>query len=171
MDIIRRLNLIKREKWVVDGHNKLFINWFWNQIEAYLTNRPNSISSNLRWLAHGPRTNVFSYHGYYTTGYYFYTEAHDDKCTVQNSRVTLMAQAMHIFSAKDKKSVYANMSYYGVIKNIWESDYIMFHHTVFQCKWVENNNGIKIDELGFTQVDLNRGGHKEDTFILASQEK
>ena len=47
----------------------------------------------------------------------------------------------------------------------------MFHHTVFQCKWMENNNGIKIDELGFTQVDLNRGGHKEDTFILASQEK
>jgi len=48
MGIKRRLNPTKREKWIVDEHNKLFINWFRNRIEAQLTNRPNSISSNLR---------------------------------------------------------------------------------------------------------------------------
>jgi len=63
------------------------------------------------------------------------------------------------------------MSYYGVIKDIWESDYIMFCHIMFSCKWMKNNNGIKIDELGFTQIDFNREGHKEDTLILASQAK
>ena len=58
--------------------------------------------------------------------------------------MTLGAQEMHISNAKDKKPVFVNMSYYEVIKNIWELDYIMFRHTVFQCKWVENNNDIKI---------------------------
>ena len=56
------------------------------------------------------------------------------------------------------------MAYYKVIKNISELDYIMFRHTVFQCKWVENNNNIKIDELGFTQVNFNREGQKEGIF-------
>ena len=47
----------------------------------------------------------------------------------------------------------------------------MFHHIMFQCKWAENNNDIKIDELRFTQVDLKREGYKEDTFILTSEAK
>ena len=134
MDIIRCLNPTKREKWVVNEHNKLFIDWFRNQIEAQLTSRPNSISSNLGWLAHGPRTDILSYHRYYTNGYCFYTKEHNDKCTVQNSEVILVVQAKHISSVKNKKPVYANMSYYGVIKDIWELDYIMFSHTVYQCK-------------------------------------
>jgi len=87
---------------------------------------------------------------------------------VQNSRVTLVAQSMHISSAKDNKVIFANMSYYGVIENIWELDYIMFRVSVFQCKWVKNNNDIKVDELGFILVDLNKENQKEDTFILAS---
>ena len=117
MNFIRRINLIEREKWVIDEHNKLFINWFRNRIEAPLINTPNSISSNLGWLAHVPHTDVFSYRGYYTNDYYFYTKTYDDKCTVQNSGVTLVAQAMHIFSAKIKKLIFANMSYYGVIND------------------------------------------------------
>ena len=36
---------------------------------------------------------------------------------------------------------------------------------------MENNNGIKINELRFILVDLNKEGHKDDTFILASQTK
>jgi len=46
----------------------------------------------LRRLTHGPNTIVSSYHGYSLNDYYFYTKAHDDKCTVQNSGVTLVAQ-------------------------------------------------------------------------------
>jgi len=30
---------------------------------------------------------------------------------------------------------------------------------------------MKVDELGFILVDLNKEGHKEDTFILVSQAK
>ena len=47
----------------------------------------------------------------------------------------------------------------------------LFCVPMFRCKWVKNNNGMKVDELGFILVDLNKEGHKEDTFILASQAK
>ncbi|KAA0060130.1 hypothetical protein E6C27_scaffold39G00500 [Cucumis melo var. makuwa] len=37
--------------------------------------------------------------------------------------------------------------------------------------FVQNSGGVRIDELGYTLVDLNRVGHKSDSFILASQAK
>ncbi|TYK11037.1 transposase [Cucumis melo var. makuwa] len=39
------------------------------------------------------------------------------------------------------------------------------------CDWVDNKSGVKVDELGFTIVDLKRIGHKSDSFILATQAK
>jgi hypothetical protein len=40
---------------------------------------------------------------------------------------------------------------------------------VFGCKWVDNNNGVQIDDYGFVKVDLNRVGYRDEPFILASQ--
>ncbi|TYK08862.1 transposase [Cucumis melo var. makuwa] len=40
-----------------------------------------------------------------------------------------------------------------------------------QNSGVQNSGGARIDELGYTLVDLNRVGHKSDSFILASQAK
>ncbi|KAL0558514.1 hypothetical protein IC582_003088 [Cucumis melo] len=42
---------------------------------------------------------------------------------------------------------------------------------IFKCDWVENSGGIKTDELGFVLVDLSRVGHKNDSFIFATQAK
>ena len=42
-------------------------------------------------------------------------------------------------------------------------------HFIFKCDWVESNNGIKVDKLGFTCINLSKLGHKYDPFILASQ--
>ncbi|TYK28650.1 hypothetical protein E5676_scaffold165G00080 [Cucumis melo var. makuwa] len=39
------------------------------------------------------------------------------------------------------------------------------------CDWVDNRSGVKMDELGFTIVDLKRIGHKSDSIILATQAK
>ena len=136
----------------------MFIKWFQNRVADQLTTKSNSISENLRWLAHGPRTNVLSYCVYLTNGYHFYTIVYDDWCTVQNSGMTLVAQSMHIFSTKNNKPIFVNMSYYGVIDDIWELDYAMFCVPVFRYKWVENNNNIKVDELGLIPVDLNKDG-------------
>ncbi|KAA0047122.1 transposase [Cucumis melo var. makuwa] len=40
-----------------------------------------------------------------------------------------------------------------------------------RCDWVDNRSGVKVDELGFTIIDLKRIGHKSDSFILATQAK
>ena len=42
---------------------------------------------------------------------------------------------------------------------------------VFKCDWVKNDTNVKLDDLGFTIVDLQRLGHKDDPFILATQVK
>ncbi|MCE6984353.1 DUF4216 domain-containing protein, partial [Pseudomonas frederiksbergensis] len=81
-------------------------------------------------------------------GYTFCTKERDNQSTMQNSGVTLVAESMHISSAKDRSPIYANMSYFGVIEHIWELDYKTFQIPIFGCKWVDNNNGVRQDEAG-----------------------
>ena len=88
---------------------------------------------------------------------------------VHNSGVSLVANAIQVRSSKDKNSIIGEMSFYGVIEEIWELNYNTFKVAIFKCDWVENSGGIKTDELGFVLVDLNRIGHKHDSFILATQ--
>ena len=61
--------------------------------------------------------------------------------------------------------------FYGVIEEIWELDYHSFRIPMFKCLWVENNSGIKVDDLGFTLVNFNKIGFKSDSFILGRQAK
>ena len=64
------------------------------------------------------------------------------------------------------------MSYYGVIDHIWELDYSACRLPIFCCRWVDNNSGVRLEKRhGFTLIDLNRTGSKDDLFILASQAK
>ncbi|KAL0544952.1 hypothetical protein IC582_020082 [Cucumis melo] len=65
----------------------------------------------------------------------------------------------------------SNMTFYGVIQEIREIDYHQLYFILFKCDWVDNRSGVKVDELGFTIVDLKRIGHKSDSFILATQAK
>jgi len=55
------------------------------------------------------------------------------------------------------------MSYFGIIHEIWEVDYVTFRVPVFKCKWVYSNLSVGTDDLGFTLVDVN------EPFIMASQ--
>ena len=113
---------------------------------------------------------MFSYSAYTINGYTFYTKEQDDKSTMQNSGVTVVAEAMHISSMNDLNPKYANLSYFGVIEHIWVFDYEKFQISIFGCKWV-SGGGIRMDMSGFLQVDLHRQGYKEEPFILASQAK
>ena len=45
----------------------------------------------------------------------------------------------------------------------------MFNICVFKWDWVDSRNGVRVDELGFTLVDLSKIGHKSNPFILATQ--
>lgn len=78
---------------------------------------------------------------------------------------------MQISSAKEKNLVLSDMTFYGVIQEIWELDYNQIRVALFKCDWVQNHGGVKEDELGFTSVDLRRIGYKSDSFIMASQAK
>ncbi|XP_057792617.1 uncharacterized protein LOC131009330 [Salvia miltiorrhiza] len=78
---------------------------------------------------------------------------------------------MQVSSAKDKKPIVTDMVFYGVIQEIWELDYQAFRVVVFKCDWVNNKNGMRVDDLGFTLVNFKRIGFKLDSFILGHQAK
>lgn len=113
---------------------------------------------------------MIKYEGYIINGWRYHTKDRDSVRVNQNSGVNLVATAMQIAGHKDKNPMYAEMNFYGVITEIWELDYNLLRIPVFKCDWVDNK-GVKVDELGFTLVELGRIGHKSDSFILASQAK
>ncbi|XP_061993667.1 uncharacterized protein LOC133711577 [Rosa rugosa] len=78
---------------------------------------------------------------------------------------------MQLSSAKDKNLVESDMTFYGFIEEIWELDYHDFKASLFLCQWAENEKGIKQDEFGFTLVNFNRQGHRNDKFASAGQVK
>lgn len=59
---------------------------------------------------------------------------HDHQSTMQSSGVTLVAQSTHISSAKDINPPFAKLSYFWVIKHIWEMDYSSLQVPMFGCK-------------------------------------
>lgn len=136
-----------------------------------ISERPNEVSQTLRWLAGGPSYTVYKYEGYRYNGVTYFTKQRDNARAVQNSGVTLVAKTMQVSSAKDKNPVYTDMTFYGVIEEIWELDYHNFRVPVLLCQWAENEKGIKTDEFGFTLVNLNRQGHKNDRFASIAQVK
>ncbi|KAL4037167.1 hypothetical protein IC575_000754 [Cucumis melo] len=126
------------------------------------------VSNTIRWLAHGPNCGVMTYEGYMVNGCSYHTKSRGDNRTVQNSGIMLVATTMQVSSAKDKNPVIGDMSFYGIIEDIWEVSYNTFNTVLFKCKWVENKNGVRIDDLHFTLVDLSRIGHSSDSFIIAT---
>ncbi|KAL5558570.1 hypothetical protein UlMin_034781 [Ulmus minor] len=139
-------------------HKRSFSSWFKRKIETELARPENTISQQIRWLAHEPKREVLSYSGYGIGGYYYNTSEHDSRSTTQNSGAMVEAESLHMSTAKDKNPIYANMLYYGVIEDIWELNYTQFKIPIFRCKWVDNKGGVKVDENGFTLVDLNKEG-------------
>src|SRR5438128_7049077 len=59
-------------------------------------------------------------------------------------------------------------TYYGFIEDIIELDYGRnLQIPVFKCKCARVLNGVKVDNYGFTIVDLNVASYKNDPWILA----
>ena len=88
---------------------------------------------------------------------------------MQNSGVSVDGQSDHFCSVFDNNLIHPSMPYYVVIKDIWELDYGEFRVLVFKCQWVNGNTGVHQDKLGFTLVDLQKGGYNDDLFIMAVQ--
>ena len=58
------------------------------------------------------------------------------------------------------------MTYFGVIEEIWEVNYVKFSVYVFKCKWVDSNIGVQTDDFGFTLVDLKKLAYQNEPFIM-----
>ena len=125
-------------------------------------------SNTIRWLAHRPHLGLMTYEEYMVNGSSYHTKSHDDHQTVQSSGIMLVATIIQVSSAKDKKPIVCDMSFYGMIKEILEINYNTFKVDLFKCNWVENKASVRLDDLNYTMLDLNRIGHSSDSFIIAT---
>ena len=122
------------------------------------------MNTTIRWIAHGPHTVVMTYEGYKVNGIYYNTKALDDTRMIKNNRVMFVASTMHVASAKGKNLIITEM-FYDVIQGIQIVSYNTFRVTLFICDWVDTKNEVRVEDLGFTLVDLNRVNHYSDSFI------
>lgn len=111
-----------------------------------MENGPEAVSETIRWLAGKPSYSVLTYEGFLVDGVRYYTKDRDDARVVQNSGVSLVAKTIQVASAKDVNPVEGDMTFYGIIEEIWELDYHAFKAPLFLCKWAANDRGIKIDD-------------------------
>ncbi|XP_074369112.1 uncharacterized protein LOC141709409 [Apium graveolens] len=128
------------------------------------------VPQHIRWVADGPKNDVPTFSGYKVHGVTFSTKSHDDAHHVPHSGVFVDAHTM-VMQGTDKNIQHTSHTYYGVIKFIWELDYNSFRIPLFLYKWVDMNRGIKVNELGYTLVNLNRPGFFNDPFVLATHVK
>ena len=161
------MNRSKNEKWLATEHNVTFSQWLKDRVTSISEEEVDQV---VERLGYGPRYDVASYQGYDINGYTFYTKQQDDKSTLQNCGVTLIATT----TENDRENNVARSrttknSYYGVIEEIWELDYNFFSIPLFKCKWVENQRGVKVDDDCFTIVDLSKHDYLSEPFILAKQ--
>ncbi|XP_062080344.1 uncharacterized protein LOC133785102 [Humulus lupulus] len=170
LEYLHRENRSKSRKWIQDYNHRTFHQWFRDRIQSELSMEFHKVSENLRWISLGPTTMAIKHDGFFVNGYRFSTKARDDVRVTQNNGVCIVAKTLQFASARDKKPFYGDMKFYGVIEEIWELDYCDFRMAMFKCNWVEGKY-VRSDELGCTLVDLNKLGHKEESFILASQAK
>ncbi|XP_052627699.1 uncharacterized protein LOC111897517 [Lactuca sativa] len=149
MDMLKSKYPGKEQMWYINNHNKEFSRWLKNKVAE------TNVDETVKRLGHGPDCRVKSYEWYDINGYTFYTKDQDQKSTMQNSGVTMIASTTE-FDRRDHDTLIriARDSYYGVIQNIWELNYFDFVIPVFKCKWVNNRTGVQVDKDGFTLVDL-----------------
>ena len=88
---------------------------------------------------------------------------------MQNSGVSVDVDSNHFCSASDNNLIRVSMTYFGIIEKIWEVDYSELRVSIFKCKWVNRNNAMHEDPLGFTLVDLNKVAYMGEPFIMAEQ--
>lgn len=156
---------------LMQEHNRDFVEWFQAQVKLEVRQNK-SVSDTIMWLSRGAQPLVYTYEGYDINGFSFSTCRQDEKSVQQNSGVVVVASSTEYSSAKDTRPIDAKQSYYGVIQEIWELDYVDFTIPLFRCTWADNRRGQKRDELfGFTLVDSSRYTDSEEPFILASQAK
>ncbi|GJW91591.1 TNP2-like protein [Tanacetum coccineum] len=160
--LLKQQNNQKGQVWLANKNNDTFSHWLKNKVRSILSNVDKVVAD----LGFGP-IRVVKYQGYVINGYTFYTKEQDDKSTLQNSRVTLIASTTELSTVNhEERSKNAKKAYYDVIQEIWELHYNSTVIPLFKCKWVDNEKGVDVDDDGFTTVNLSTNGYKSEPFIL-----
>ena len=122
------------------------------------------------WIAEGPNKDVPTFSGQKINGVTYSIKERDDKRQVQGSGVCVVADTM-VVQGNGMDIEHTSHTYYGVITSIWELDYNDFGVPIFHCNWVDINKGVKVDDLGYTLVNLNKLGFGNDPFVLGKHVK
>ncbi|GJY55683.1 putative transposon, En/Spm-like protein [Tanacetum coccineum] len=165
--VLKTKNPSKRIALLENEHSNSFAKWLRKEVERELEISKDRVSETVRWISYGPQATIVKYKAYNINGYTFRMKSNDG-IVYQNSGVSVEAVDLHISKevATTRKAFY-----YGVLQEIWVLDYRFRQIPLFKCDWVNHKaSGVKhYPNLGYTLVDLNSLGHKDDPFILASQ--
>ncbi|XP_070671164.1 uncharacterized protein [Malus domestica] len=149
---------------------KEFPEWFKQHMNSSYHANDTLISEDLHWLANYPSRVVSRYKSHIVHGFRFRIKSVDDKHKNQNCGVFVPANV---------PGAIGQVNCYGRVVDMFEVKYCGPTEAedrgravmLFKCEWVnsESPRGMKTDQYGFTMVNFNQLGFKEDPFILASQ--
>ena len=152
---LREKNEDRDEEWIMKEHKIHFTPWL-RDLNLPIGEIDEEMMINK--LSYGPLSMVQTWQAYDINGFTFYTKAKDQKSQRQNSGVRADAE----------DSTGQKNAYYGYIEEIWELNYgNSIEIPVFKCQWVRHPEGVEVDDYGFTIVDHNKVGYKDDPWILA----
>ena len=126
--LIKEINPKMTKNKMLKEHNKTFLTWFKDTIFG-----DDNAFEMLRKLADEPKRNVRTWRGYNINNYSFYTKSQDDKSIVQNNGVSLKAESQHFATVNNDNPHSVFMSYFGVIEEILELNYVKFIVCVCVC--------------------------------------
>ncbi|KAM1496506.1 hypothetical protein ACFXTO_031099 [Malus domestica] len=164
----RRERLTMRQ--IKELSKKEFPEWFKQHMNSRCHANDTLISQDLHWLANYPSRVVSRYKSHISHGFRFRIKYVDDKHKNQNCGVVVPANV---------PGALGQVNCYGRVVEMFEVKYCGPTEAgdrgravmLFKCEWVNNESprGMKTDQYGFTMVNFNQLGFKEDPFILASQ--
>nr|GEW96166.1 helitron helicase-like domain-containing protein [Tanacetum cinerariifolium] len=159
--VLKTKNLGKRIALLENEHSKSFAKWLREEVERELAISKDSVSETVRWISYGPRATIVKCEAYNINGYTFRTKSNDG-IVYQNNGVSVEAVDLHI---SNEVATIRTTFYYGVLEEIWVLDYRFRQIPLFKYDWVNYKaGGVKHDpNLGYTLVDLNSLGHKDDS--------
>ncbi|KAH9717949.1 hypothetical protein KPL71_022033 [Citrus sinensis] len=114
----------KTNLWLQNEHIRTFSGWLQAKVAHDKANNV-PIDEIVCWLANKPRSSVVTFSGYEINGFNFTTRDRDCNRVTQNSGVRVVANTLQISSSKDKSPHFGDMTFYGVIDEIWQLDYLM----------------------------------------------
>ncbi|CAN6556468.1 unnamed protein product [Malus baccata var. baccata] len=164
----RRERLTMRQ--IKELSKKEFPEWFKQHMNSNYHANDMLISEDLHWLANYPSRVVSRYKSHIVHGFRFRIKSVDDKHKNQNCGVFVPANV---------PGAIGQVNCYGRVVDMFEVKYCGPTEAgdrgravmLFKCEWVnsESPRGMKTDQYGFTMVNFNQLGFKDDHFILASQ--